>query len=59
MPSLRSDLYSNAGSEIQREEREYILLDIRMPKIDGIELLERIRQLSNDITGINPENPKH
>ncbi len=32
--------------------RKYILLlDIRMPKIDGIELLEQIRHLGDDVRG--------
>ena len=47
------DFFCDQNDQHKRAQgRKYILLlDIRMPKIDGIDLLERIRHLGDDICG--------
>ena len=45
------DFFHDQNDQHQRlDDRRYILLlDIRMPKVDGLELLDRIRQSGNGI----------
>lgn len=45
------DFFCDQNDQHQRlEDRRYILLlDIRMPKINGLELLDRIREFGNDV----------
>lgn len=45
------DFFCDQNDQHQRlEDRRYILLlDIRMPKINGLELLDRIREFDNDV----------
>ena len=40
---------SQAISEIRKEEYHLLIIDLMMPKIDGIELIRQIRKMDNDI----------
>ena len=47
---VRTENYSEKGLELVKNEKpDIVLLDIKMPNIDGIEVLSRIKETEKDV----------
>ena len=62
MRDLEADIARNgeeALSAVKKEEPDVIVLDVKMPGMDGIEVLKRVKDAYPDEVEFHKTNPEH